>query len=314
MSENMTDSINMMDIIDTVLNNIQINRPKYNQTKIIYEFKKSDKGSVLFQIKDNKLKILKINKLYNNIYHPPRLIFISSLIKETLKKYNVNDMLFIITLEDTITKNISIPYLGTLYHKEYNSVPTPITWGNYFSNNSKKYNDFLFNSKVAEYQTFFNKKKLIYKKNKIVFRGTNNHNKRNILYNLGKLDRNNLDVGFGNTNYIPMNKLLEDNKFFFIVRGGGPFSGSLNQYLCSNGIIFYVEEDFKQITNLFLKPYKNYVPINTNFSNFWYMIKLKEFDIINKIYENNNIFIKLFYNSETIKYYMFKVLSTLYEF
>ena len=113
-----------------------------------------------------------------------------------------------------------------------------------------------------------------------------------------------------------MKYLLRYFKYYFIIRGHGPWTGSLNQYLCSKDcVIFKIDEDYKQVVELFLKPYYNYIPINTNLSNLYEQIQyVNNNKLMKEIIINNRTFSNDFYKSDTLIYYMYQSLINLYKF
>lgn len=298
----------MNEKINQCLSNIK--GVKYDDTNIMNDFAKINKSSVLCEIKNNNLIIKKIKDNLFGPIHKPRLKFVKSLISETLKLYNVPNMRFIVCLEDGLPSNMSSMYLGSTYDSNNNCVPFPINWCHYFSDSTKIFEPKIFDNCVKKYRDNSNKLENHKKNNKIIFRGSYNHISRKKLYLHSKRFQQLLDVKFTKQSFIPMDELLKKYKYFFVVRGNGPWSGSMNQYLCSdNCVIFKIESKSKQVIDLLLQPYENFIPIKDNFTDFKKQIEyVNDTSCMNKIMQNNKCLSESFFTSRTIMYYTYQCL------
>lgn len=293
-----------------ILNRQKIkNKIKYDYEKIKLVYEQSNKNPlVLFEIKNNIISLLK-KKNINPRIHRKRITFIKTLIEETLKKYNIHDMIFIVNLSDRIP-DIDIPFLGSVFQKDKNSICVPLNWGSYFGNNKYEYEDKKYNEKVQEYKNTNGNRS-----DKIVFRGSNNCKSRRKLLKIGYRN-NNMDVklpkGKKDKNFIPNKDIRNKYKYFFIIRGRGKWTGSLNQFALANGVLFIIEEDTKQPFELLLEPNEDYISIKNDLSDIGENVgKINNIKLMDKMKKRLQKKTK-FYEPDNLKNYIYLCLTNLY--
>jgi hypothetical protein len=295
-----------------IINKQIIKKQKYDPKKVIQvfdNFKNKRNCISLFEIKDNKLNFLKI-KNYNKNVHNNRRKFVTSLISETLKVYKIQDMLFIVGLSD-YSPNIKFPNLASVYVKGMDSISIPINWWSYFGNKNKEFNDKDYQLQLNNYK---NTKKN--RKQQIVFRGTNNCDTRRKLLKLGKEFSQYTDIklpnGKNDPNFIPNKEIINNYQFFFVIRGRGKWTGSMNQFALANGVIFIIEEDTKQPFELLLEPNQDYISIKNDLSDFEEQIKkIEDVQLMEKIRKNLKLKTK-FFEPNNLKNYIYLSLTNLY--
>jgi len=301
--------------IYNIIKKQKINKTKYNKNKIYNEYKNCKNCSlVLYQIKNNNLDIKDKNNINPRI-HNKRIDYITSLIKETLKKYKIGDMIFIVSLRDNLP-NLKISYLGPVYEENKNSLAIPSNWWAYFTKSDNRlFIPSLFDQIINEYK---NKNTNQKKDNRIVFRGTNNCELRRKVRKLSKLTPKLVDVelpiGKSDKNYIPNDNLISNYQYYFVLRGRGKWTGSINQFSLANGTLFKIEENSKQPIELLLEPDIDYVSINNNLSNFREKVNLvANKNLMNQMKNNLEKKSNIFFTSDNIMKYMYYCLINLYD-
>jgi hypothetical protein len=300
---------------NTNYNQIILNKQRIKNSNFDYNFEnvkknyaKHNKSLALFEIKNNKILLLKSKKINPKI-HKKRIRFIKSLIKETLKDYKIPNMIFIVNLSDKIP-DIEIPFLGCVFQKNKNCVAVPLNWWSYFGNSKYEFDSKEYLKKIKDYKRVDK-----VRSNKIIFRGSNNCQKRRNLMKIGnnnkimdvKLPKNKKDSYF-----IPNKEIREKYQYYFVVRGRGEWTGSMNQFSLANGVLFIIEEDSKQPFELLLEPEQDYISIKKDLSNIQEQVdKTKDLKLMNKIRENLRLKTK-FFEPNNLKNYIYLCLINLY--
>lgn len=289
-----------------------VNKIKYSTSKIIDEYNKSNSSLVLFEIKNNKIRI-KDKKNINYYIHKSRINFLLSLFQETLKIYKLKEIIFIVNISDNIP-TLNIPFLGSVYEKNNNCISIPINWCHYFGTKEKLFIPSEYDNRINNYKNeSFSKKKMT---SKIVFRGTNNCNIRRKLAFLNNKFKDFMDFklvkGKKDKNFIDNKIIRQKYDKFFCVRGRGKWTGSLNQFALANGVLFIIEEESKQPFELLLEPNIDYISIKNDLSDFEEKIKIsKNKELMSKIRENQNKKTNFFY-SKNIMEYIYLCINNLY--
>jgi hypothetical protein len=291
-----------------------IKKIKFSLSEINKEFEKTKYSMVLFQIKNNKVKI--VNKKNIMGYQNSRIKFLVSLLEETLKNYKINDTLFLVNVNDNIPKS-NIPFLGCVYEKDNNCLAIPINWCHYFGTKDKLFEPKYFDLSIQKYKDeSFNLGKKDKLSSKIIFRGKNNCHERRKLSSFEKKYSNLIDVKLTRNRkdkHFIDNKIIRKNyDKFFCIRGMGKWTGSLNQFVLANGVIFIIEENCKQPFELLLEPMVDYVPIKKDFSNFEKQIKLSQNPELMLNIRNNLKKKTDFFNSRNIMEYIYLCINNLY--
>ena len=122
-----------------------------------------------------------------------------------------------------------------------------------------------------------------------------------------KLPKNKKDSYF-----IPNKEIREKYQYYFVVRGRGEWTGSMNQFSLANGVLFIIEEDSKQPFELLLEPEQDYISIKKDLSNIQEQVdKTKDLKLMNKIRENLRLKTK-FFEPNNLKNYIYLCLINLY--
>ena len=294
--------------INKIITNQNIEKIKYQPEIIRNEYLRSMNSSLLLlEIKNNKLAIIN-KKNINPKVHMRRIEYITSLLEETLLHFKFLDIIFILSLRDNLP-NLKIPFLGPVYEEGKNSLAIPNNWWSYFTKpDNRLFQSKNFDNIIKEYinKNINNTKK----DNRIVFRGTNNCELRRKVRNLGKKNSELLDVqlpkGKNDKYFIPNNQLISDYQYYFVLRGRGKWTGSMNQFALAEGVLFKVEEESKQPIELFLEPDIDYVSIKNDLSDFNKKIQLsKDKKLMNQMKINLKNKSDIFFKSENIMYYMY---------
>ena len=279
-------------------------------------FECKNSSLILLKIKNNKLTVLN-NNLNQNI-HYRRAKYITTLIEETLIKYEMPDIIFIVSLRDNLPE-LNIPYLGPVYEEGKSSLAIPNNWEEYFTeSNNKVFSPEKFDNIIKDYKVNSNINIVSKNQNEtIIFRGDNNCDLRRNVKKLAK-NQNFLDVEFakkrGDQNFIPYEKIISDYQYFLILRGYGPWTGTINQFSLANGVLFKVEEDPKQPLELFLEANIDYISIKNDLSDFEEKVFLsKDEKLMEKMKNNLKRKSNLFLKSENIMYYMYLCITNLYQ-
>lgn len=302
----------------------KIKKIKYNPENIINEFKNSKNSSlILLEIKNNNL-IVREKKGINPKVHIKRINYITSIIKETLLNHKISDIIFIVSLRDNLP-NLNIPYLGPVYEKGKSSIAIPNNWWSYFTKlDNRIFQPDNFDKVIQEYKdkggnmnVKSNNMNVKSNNKKIVFRGSNNCDLRRKVKNLAK-NKNFLDVelpkGKNDSTFIPNDKLVSEYQYYFVLRGRGRWTGSINQFSLANGVLFKVEEDSKQPIELFLEPEVDYISIKNDLSDFEEKVLLsKDKKLMEKMKNNLKRKSDIFFKSENIMYYMYLCITNLYQ-
>jgi hypothetical protein len=291
-----------------------IKKIKYNPSVINEEFKKTTYSMVLFQIKNNKVKIVDKKNIMG--YQNSRIKFLVSLFEETLKNHKINDILFLVNVNDNIPKS-NIPFLGCVYEEGNNCLAIPINWCHYFGTKDKLFEPKYFDSSIQKYRdesfSLSKKNKLT---SKIIYRGTNNCPERRKLASFEKKYSNLIDVKLARNKkdkHFIDNKIIRKNyDKFFCIRGMGKWTGSLNQFALADGILFIIEENCKQPFELLLEPMRDYVNIKRDFSDFENKIKLSQNTELMLNMRNNMKKKTDFFNSKNIMEYIYLCINNLY--
>ena len=279
-------------------------------------FECKNSSLILLKIKNNKLTVL--NNNLNQNMHYRRAKYITTLIEETLIKYKIPDIIFIVSLRDNLP-NLNVPYLGPVYEEGKNSLAIPNNWEEYFAeSNNKVFTPEKFDIIVKDYKMNSNINTVSKKQNEIIiFRGDNNCDLRRKAKKLAE-NKTLLDVEFakkkGDQNFISYEKMISDYQYFLILRGYGPWTGTINQFSLANGVLFKVEEDSKQPLELFLEANIDYISIKNNLSDFEEKVLLsKDKELMEKMKNNLKRKSDIFLKSENIMYYMYLCITNLYQ-
>jgi hypothetical protein len=275
-------------------------------------FECKNSSLILLKIKNNKLTVL--NNNLNQNMHYRRAKYITTLIEETLINYEIQDIIFIVSLRDNLPE-LNIPYLGPIYEEGKSSLAIPNNWEEYFTeSNNKVFTPEKFDIIVKDYNINTVSKK---QNETIVFRGDNNCDLRRKVKKLAE-NQNFLDVEFAkkinDQNFIPYEKIISDYQYFFILRGNGPWTGTINQFSLANGVLFKVEEDSKQPIELFLEANIDYISIKNDLSDFEEKVLLSKVEkLMEKMKNNLKRKSDIFFKSENIMYYMYLCITNLYQ-
>jgi len=202
-------------------------------------------------------------KHINPHVHPKRIAYVSSLLDETLRRHAVPDMLFIVALTDT-PPDLGVRLLGSISQAGKPWGAIPINWWSYFG---EVFEPGRFDATVAAYQSAAREPA-----GKVVFRGSNNCETRRHLKRLADAHPEIADVALPNgrddPDYIDGADLRRRYGKFFVVRGRGAWTGSLNQFALAGGVLFVVQEGPRQPLDSVLVPGIDYVAIRANLSDF----------------------------------------------
>lgn len=284
------------------------NNLRYDYDKIKKVYNNNKKNSlVLFEIKNNKISVVNKKNITPKI-HRKRINFVKTLIEKTLEKYNIPDMIFIVNLSDKVP-DIEIPFLGGVYEKNKNSMCIPLNWGSYFGNSKFEYDDKSYWERLQDYKKVSN-----IRSNKIIFRGSNNCDSRRKLVKLA--NNKNMDVklpkGKKDVNFIPNEEIRRKYQYFFVIRGRGKWTGSVNQFALAKGVLFIIEEDAKQPFELLLNPNEDYVSIRNDLSDIEDKVRvIDNTELLNKMRRNLEKKTK-FFEPDNLKNYIYLCLTNLY--
>ena len=121
-----------------------------------------------------------------------------------------------------------------------------------------------------------------------------------------------LPKGKKDVNFIPNKDIRNKYQYFFIVRGRGKWTGSLNQFALANGVLFIIEEDTKQPFELLLEPNEDYISIKNDLSDIEEKVKkIKNNKMMDKIRKRLQEKTK-FYEPDNLKNYIYLCLTNLY--